>query len=99
LKNLKKPKKEKEMATAINHVTVMRLHLEGMVKKTITEALVKKQLAGYEKELRSTIKGIVEQISFNHIEKMVNPTLARDEYALWIKWNNEDSKLIEKEEI
>ena len=82
------------MATqTINHVEVLQRFLEIEVKKTITENLVKKQLEEYEKELRSTIREIVDQVSFEHITKFHSVEHAREEYALWIKWNDEEKKL------
>lgn len=85
------------MATEINHVEVLRRHLESEVKKTITERLVKDQLNAYEIHLRAIIRGIVDKISFEHIDKSLNVMEAREEYSLWIKWNDEERKLIKGE--
>lgn len=85
------------MANTLNHVQVLKENLEFKVKETITESLVKKQLEEYEKELRMVIKGLVEQISFSHIEQIKNHLKQREEYSLWIKWNDEESKNIESD--
>ena len=85
------------MANTLNHVQVLKENLEFKVKETITESLVKKQLEEYEKELRMVIKGLVEQISFSHIEQIKNHLKQREEYSLWIKWNDKESKNIESD--
>ncbi len=83
------------MATGkINMVQIMQAHLESQVKETITEELVKKQLAEYEKDLRGLIKELFEGVVFDQMEEFRNITDQRDEFNLWIKWNDERKNLI-----
>ena len=73
----------------LNMVELLRNGVEAKVKKVITDKLVSEQLRAYEKELRKTIKPMVEDISFKEIKKVTDLMRLRDEVHVYLHWGDE----------
>jgi hypothetical protein len=80
--------------TKLNFFSMVQSNLESEVKKQITDELVKKQLKAYEVELRGAIGGILEGVTFGVIEQFRDYMSLRDEYKLFIKINENETKEI-----
>jgi hypothetical protein len=78
----------------LNFFSMVQSNLELEVKKQITDELIKKQLADYEVELRGVISKILESVTFGAIEQFRDYASLRDEYRLFIKINENETKEI-----
>ena len=81
-------------STKLNFFSMVQSNLESEVKKQITDELVKKQLKAYEVELRGVIGGLLEGVTFGVIEQFRDYMNLRDEYKLFIKINENETKEI-----
>ena len=80
--------------TKLNFFSMVQSNLESEVKKQMTDELVKRQLKAYEIELRGAIGGLLEGVTFGVIEQFRDYMSLRDEYKLFIKINENETKEI-----
>ena len=80
--------------TKLNFFSMFQSNLESEVKKQMTDELVKRQLKAYEIELRGVISGLLEGVTFGVIEQFRDYMNLRDEYKLFIKINENETKEI-----
>jgi hypothetical protein len=80
--------------TKLNFFSMVQSNLESEVKKQMTDELVKRQLKAYEIELRGVIGGLLEGVTFGVIEQFRDYMSLRDEYKLFIKINENETKEI-----
>ena len=81
---------------AVNAIQILKLHLEKRVKRAITEQIIKERLKAYEGELRKIMAETLNEITFDIIENFRDFSGLKDEYNLWIKWNDKEKQLIER---
>ena len=72
-----------------NFIEAIKRDLERAIKESVTEDLVKQQLAEFEEKIRPVIRERVNQLTFDGIYKMNDVMNLRDELQLYLHWNDD----------
>jgi len=76
---------------SLNMVKVLERELETLVKNTITEKVIKTELARAEEELREKIKPIVEQVTIGKVDHFKDLLRIREEIHVYLHWHDEQT--------
>jgi len=81
----------------LNFIEMLRRDLESIIKKELTEELVRAEVEAFEATLIDRVKPLVESIVFAKIDNFHDLMNMRNEIKLYLKWDGEDIKLLEGE--
>lgn len=77
-----------------NFIEIVKRDLEGAIKETVIEDIIKQQLIEFEEKIRPLVKAQVAELSFKGMAKVREHMALRDEFVLYLEWNGNEKQKV-----